>query len=70
MSEESQVPSIGFSRRRTSGVRGPYEEIKWEKREACITNWADGSVAFKQSDVEFPLDWSITASNIVTPKVK
>ena len=68
MSEESQVPSIGFSRRRTSGVRGPYEEIKWEKREACITNWADGSVAFKQSDVEFPLDWSVTASNIVSQK--
>ena len=33
-----------------------------------ITNWQDDSIVFEQRDVEFPTDWSINASNIVTQK--
>ena len=33
-----------------------------------ITNWKDGSVAFEQRDVEFPVTWSVNATNIVAQK--
>ncbi len=35
---------------------------------ARITNFQDGSVAFEQLDVEFPVDWSLNATNIVAQK--
>ena len=40
----------------------------WERRDARITNWADGAVAFEQTDVEFPAGWSLNATNIVAQK--
>jgi ribonucleoside-diphosphate reductase alpha chain len=61
---------VGIGIRRyftTEGVH-PYDEITWEKRDARITNFRDGSVAFEQLDVEFPTDWSLNATNIVTQK--
>jgi ribonucleoside-diphosphate reductase alpha chain len=51
----------------TAGVH-PYDEVVWERREARITNWKDGNVAFEQRDVEFPADWSLNATNIVAQK--
>ena len=51
----------------TEGVH-PYDEIAWERRDARITNFRDGSVAFEQLDVEFPITWSLNATNIVTQK--
>ena len=51
----------------TEGVH-PYDEIAWERRDARITNFRDGSVAFEQLDVEFPTSWSLNATNIVTQK--
>src|SRR5690606_21249770 len=36
--------------------------------DARITNWKDGSVAFEQTDVEFPTSWSQNATNIVAQK--
>ncbi len=33
-----------------------------------ITNWKDGAVAFEQLDVEFPVSWSLNATNIVAQK--
>ena len=51
----------------TSG-RSPYDEVSWELRDARLTDHRDGSVAFEQVGVEFPADWSVTASNIVTQK--
>ena len=35
---------------------------------ARITNWKDGSIAFEQLGVEFPVDWSVNATNIVSQK--
>lgn len=46
----------------------PYETVEWEQRDAKLTNFVDGSISFEQSDIEFPSDWSATASNIVAQK--
>ena len=68
MREFIETPSIGFSRRLTDGESNPFDMVEWDTRNAAITNWQDGSVAFEQKDVEFPTDWSLNASNIVTQK--
>ena len=47
--------------------RTPYDEIQWETRTASIGN-DKGSVIFEQRDVETPVDWSQTATNIVASK--
>ena len=68
MREGRESPSIGFSRRLTNGESNPFTLVQWEKRDVTITNWQDDSIVFEQRDVEFPTDWSINASNIVTQK--
>ena len=68
MREFVETPSIGFSRRLTDGESNPFDMVEWGTRDAAITNWQDGSVAFEQKNVEFPADWSLNASNIVTQK--
>ena len=45
----------------------PYDEIHWETRTASIGN-DKGSVIFEQRDVEVPMEWSQTATNIVASK--
>jgi ribonucleoside-diphosphate reductase alpha chain len=60
--------TIGIRRLFTSVGVDPYDEIVWERRDARITNWSDGSVAFEQAGVEFPVTWSLNATNIVTQK--
>ena len=59
---------IGLRRLFTSPGVDPYDEVVWERRDARITNWKDGSVAFEQLDVEFPTTWSVNSTNIVTQK--
>ena len=68
MREGRESQSIGFSRRLTNGESNPFTLVQWEKRDVTITNWQDDSIVFEQRDVEFPTDWSINASNIVTQK--
>src|SRR5918912_434704 len=51
----------------TEGVH-PYDEVEWERRDVVMTNWRDGSINFEQRGVEFPAEWSINATNIVTTK--
>src|SRR4051812_10712326 len=51
----------------TAGVH-PYDEVEWERRDVVMTNWRDGSINFEQRGVEFPAEWSINATNIVTTK--
>ncbi|MDP4641746.1 MAG: vitamin B12-dependent ribonucleotide reductase, partial [Ilumatobacteraceae bacterium] len=60
--------SIGINRHFTQPEVHPYDMVKWEKRDARISNWKDGSVAFEQRDVEFPDTWSLNATNIVSQK--
>jgi ribonucleoside-diphosphate reductase alpha chain len=59
---------IGIRRRFTTEGTHPYDELAWERRDARITNFRDGSVAFEQLDVEFPTTWSVNATNIVAQK--
>ena len=60
--------TLGLGRLFTSAGVDPYDEIVWERRDARLTNWLDGSVAFEQLGVEFPITWSLNATNIVTQK--
>src|SRR5689334_22480319 len=59
---------IGIRRHFTSPGVDPYDEIAWEQRDARLTNYRDGSVAFEQLGVEFPKSWSLNATNIVAQK--
>ena len=60
--------AIGIGRFFTTPGVHPYDEVAWEKRDSRITNWRDGTVAFEQLDVEFPVSWSLNSTNIVTQK--
>ncbi len=60
--------SIGITRHFTTPGVHPYDQVVWERRDARISNWKDGSVAFEQLDVEFPATWSLNATNIVAQK--
>jgi ribonucleoside-diphosphate reductase alpha chain len=60
--------TIGLGRLFTSPGIDPYDEVVWERRDARITNWKDGAVAFEQLGVEFPVTWSVNATNIVAQK--
>ncbi len=46
----------------------PYEDVEWETRDAIITDYRTGDVAFEQRDVEFPAPWSMNATTIVAQK--
>ena len=59
---------IGLGRHFTIEGVHPYDELEWERRDARITNFRDGAVAFEQRDVEFPVSWSLNATNIVAQK--
>ncbi len=59
---------IGIGRYFTRPGTHPYDMVEWERREARITNYKDGSDAFFQPDVEFPTTWSQNATNIVAQK--
>ena len=60
--------AIGIRRHYTSPGQHPYDQVEWEKRDARISNWKDGTVAFEQLGVEFPTTWSLNATNIVAQK--
>jgi ribonucleoside-diphosphate reductase alpha chain len=55
-----------FTARLETG-KTPYDDVIWELRTAAIGN-DKGAVIFEQRDVEVPVDWSQTATNIVASK--
>jgi ribonucleoside-diphosphate reductase alpha chain len=59
---------IGINRHFTTSNVHPYSELAWERRDARLTNYRDGSVSFEQLGVEFPASWSVNATNIVAQK--
>jgi ribonucleoside-diphosphate reductase alpha chain len=59
---------IGIRRRFTTAGVHPYDMVTWERRDARITNYRDGTVAFEQLDVEVPTSWSLNATNILAQK--
>ncbi|MCB0970117.1 MAG: vitamin B12-dependent ribonucleotide reductase [Acidimicrobiales bacterium] len=68
MAMAPEQTGIGIARHFTTPGVHPYDEVEWEKRDARITNYKDGSVAFEQLGVEFPVGWSLNATNIVAQK--
>src|ERR1700678_3846879 len=63
-----QRSEIGIRRHFTTPGVHPYDEVRWERRDARITNYRDGTVAFEQLDVEVPEFWSLNATNILAQK--
>jgi ribonucleoside-diphosphate reductase alpha chain len=63
-----QRVGIGIRRHFTSADTHPYDRVVWERRDARITNYRDGAVAFEQLDVEVPETWSLNATNILAQK--
>ncbi|MGB7741115.1 MAG: vitamin B12-dependent ribonucleotide reductase, partial [Terracidiphilus sp.] len=64
------VPSregLTFARRFSRESVSAYDEVQWERRTASITD-TKGNTIFEQKDVEVPVDWSMTATNIVASK--
>jgi ribonucleoside-diphosphate reductase alpha chain len=59
---------IGLRRHFTADDRHPFDDVIWERRDARITNFRDGSVAFEQLGVEVPVAWSMNATNILAQK--
>src|SRR5690349_22731919 len=68
MAMAPEQTGIGIRRHFTRDGVDPYDEVTWERRDARLTNYRDGSVAFEQLDVEFPTTWSLNATNIVAQK--
>ncbi len=63
-----QRSEIGIRRHFTTEGVHPYDEVTWERRDARITNFRDGTVAFEQLGVEVPESWSVNATNILAQK--
>ena len=62
-----QKSALQFERFFSKSAISPYDEVQWERRTASITD-ASGKSIFEQKDVEVPIDWSMTATNIVASK--
>src|SRR6267378_1999339 len=70
--ETHQIPKVPggefrYQRRYTKLGVHPYDAIKWETRDAAITD-AKAQIIFEQKSVEAPSLWSQTATNIVASK--
>ncbi len=68
MALASEQTRIGLRRYYTTAGVDPYDTVTWEKRDARISNWKTGEIAFEQLDVEVPNFWSVNATNILAQK--
>ncbi|MEY2423540.1 MAG: ribonucleoside-diphosphate reductase alpha chain [Acidimicrobiaceae bacterium] len=68
MAMAPEQAGIGIRRHFTTEGVHPYDEIDWERRDARITNYRDGAIAFEQLGVEVPVGWSLNATNILAQK--
>src|SRR6266540_7189090 len=68
--DKADRKGVTFMRHFTANLdagKTPYDSINWETLTATIGN-DKGSVIFEQRDIETPVDWSQTATNIVASK--
>src|ERR1700735_2463015 len=68
--QKASLAGVAFPRYFTARLepgKSPYDEVQWETRTASIRN-DKGAVIFEQRDIEVPVDWSQTATNIVASK--
>ncbi len=63
-----QRSGIGIRRHFTAEGIHPYDEVVWERRDARISDYRTGKVAFEQLEVEVPANWSLNATNILAQK--
>jgi ribonucleoside-diphosphate reductase alpha chain len=63
-----QRVGIGVRRHFTTEGIHPYDEVRWELRDARILDYRDGTVVFEQIGVEVPETWSVNATNILAQK--
>ncbi|MDH3680360.1 MAG: vitamin B12-dependent ribonucleotide reductase [Acidimicrobiia bacterium] len=68
MSLAPDQTGLGLRRYFTAAGVDPYETVTWERRDARISNWKTGEVAFEQLGVEVPSFWSVNATNILAQK--
>jgi ribonucleoside-diphosphate reductase alpha chain len=66
-SQTQTAPGLSFARYFTTPGVSPYDQVEWELRDAVIQDWK-GRIIFEQKNVESPVDWSMTATNIVASK--
>jgi ribonucleoside-diphosphate reductase alpha chain len=64
----SQTASLVLTRMFTDLKTKAYDQIKWTKKNAIISNPGTGKIVFEQRDVEVPEDWSLNAVNIISQK--
>ena len=62
------APGLKFSRVFSKEGVHPYDQVIWERRDVVQKNHLTGETIFEQRGVEFPSNWSINASTIVTTK--
>src|SRR5271170_5637115 len=68
MAVTEERAQIGVRRYFTEEGRHPYDMFDWELREARISDYRTGEVAFEQLGVEVPATWSMNATNILSQK--
>ena len=64
---EAGPEGLRFTRRLSREGVDPFSTVEWERRDAVIQG-EGGQAVFEQNDVEFPADWSLLATNVVTSK--
>ena len=60
-------PSLRLHRHFTTPGLSPYDLIPWEQRSAAIAD-ESGKLVFEQTDIEMPVAWSQTATQVVASK--
>jgi ribonucleoside-diphosphate reductase alpha chain len=65
--QQRGVPFPRYFTARLEAGKTPFDEARWETRTASIGS-DKGAVIFEQRDVEVPMEWSQTATNIVASK--
>jgi ribonucleoside-diphosphate reductase alpha chain len=68
MTLASDQAVLGITRRFTAAGSDPFDGVGWEVRDARLTDYRDGSVAFEQLGIEVPVGWSQNATNILAQK--
>jgi len=66
-SDPKNAKTLHFQRIFSTEGINPFEEVRWEKRIASISD-DKGGVLFEQKDVEVPESWSMLATNVVASK--